>query len=322
MEEFTDLSGAFLQSNLWTLLKGSFGWEPYSFHFEGKLVNVLLRHFGKFFSLAYIPYAPIEQDKLEEVSAYLKILLPKGCVFIRYDLPWYVEHEGEWADVPSSFRKAPGDIQPPSSVILNISRPLEDIQKGMKDRARRNIKVAEKKGVVVTCHGAEKLDVWYNLYKETSERDRIAIHPEIYYRKLFELASNQKRFDVRLYLASVEGDAIAGIITMFDGKEATYLYGASCGRKRETMPAYALQWRAIQDAKAAGCLEYDFFGIPPVNDPGHPMYGLYQFKTGWGGTIIHRPGCWDYLCHPILYRFTRQYESVRNWYYKKFKKKK
>ena len=178
------MSGAFLQSNLWTLFKGSFGWEPYSFHFEGKLVNVLLRHFGKIFSLAYIPYAPIEQERLEEVANYLKTLLPQGCVFIRCDLPWYVPKEGEWKDAPKSFHRATMDIQPPSSVILNISRPVEDILKGMKDRARRNIRTAEKKGVTVTCCGIEKLSVWYNLYKETSERDRISIHPEAYYRRL------------------------------------------------------------------------------------------------------------------------------------------
>ena len=214
------------------------------------------------------------------------------------------------------------DIQPPSSVILNISRPLEEIRKGFKERARRNIKTAEKKGVTITCHGVEKISVWYKLLKETSERDRISTHPEVYYRKLFELAKNQKRLDVRLYMASVEGDEIGGIITLFDGTEATYLYGATSNRKRETMPAYALQWKAIQDAKAAGCLEYDFFGIPPASDPKHPMYGLYCFKTGFGGSIVHRPGCWDYPCRPVLYRGARLIEAVRRWYYKSFKKRK
>ena len=144
------MSGAFLQSNLWTLFKGSFELEPYSFHFEGKLVNAYLRRFFKFFSLVYVPYAPIEQERLEEVSAYLKPMLPKSCLFIRWDLPWYVKEEGEWPDAPESFHRATMDVQPPSSVILNISRPLEDIRRGFKDRARRNIKIAEKKGVVIT----------------------------------------------------------------------------------------------------------------------------------------------------------------------------
>ena len=281
---------------------------------------MLMRPVFKVFSLAYVPYAPISGDKLEELSKIARKKLPKNCVFIRYDLPWYTEKEGEWPDAPETFHKAVSDIQPPSSVVLDISRPLEEIRKGFKERVRRNIKIAEKKGVAITCHGADKIPVWYDLYKETAERDRIAIHPMRYYQRLFELAADQKRLDVRLYLASVDNDVIAGIITLFDGNEATYLYGASCNRKRETMPAYALQWKAIQDAKEAGCLEYDFFGIPPTDDPAHPMHGLYLFKTGWGGAVIHRGGAWDYPLHPVLYKLSWLYESVRNWYYKKFRK--
>lgn len=60
------------------------------------------------------------------------------------------------------------------------------------------------------------------------------------------------------------------------------------------MATYALQWRAIQEAKAAGCLEYDLFGVSPSADPSHPLYGLYRFKRGFGGELYHRMGCWDY----------------------------
>ena len=60
------------------------------------------------------------------------------------------------------------------------------------------------------------------------------------------------------------------------------------------MPTYLLQWEAVRAALSAGCLSYDFFGIPPADDPDHPMHGLYRFKTGFGGMILHRPGCWDY----------------------------
>lgn len=60
------------------------------------------------------------------------------------------------------------------------------------------------------------------------------------------------------------------------------------------MPTYAMQWKAMQLAKAAGCTEYDLFGIAPNPDPEHPMYGLYKFKAGFGGEIFHQLGCWDY----------------------------
>jgi lipid II:glycine glycyltransferase (peptidoglycan interpeptide bridge formation enzyme) len=77
------------------------------------------------------------------------------------------------------------------------------------------------------------------------------------------------------------------------------------------MAPYALQWRAMQDAKEAGCLLYDLFGIPPNEDPAHPMAGLYRFKTGFGGKIIHRPGSWDYPYKPALYGIFRTAELLR-----------
>ena len=55
------------------------------------------------------------------------------------------------------------------------------------------------------------------------------------------------------------------------------------------MAVYALQWEGKN-----GCTEYDLFGISPNSDPSHPFYGLYRFKTGFGGRIYHRMGCWDY----------------------------
>lgn len=36
------------------------------------------------------------------------------------------------------------------------------------------------------------------------------------------------------------------------------------------------------------------FGVAPNPDPSHPLYGLYKFKSGFGGNIYHSMGCWDY----------------------------
>lgn len=56
------------------------------------------------------------------------------------------------------------------------------------------------------------------------------------------------------------------------------------------MPSYALQWRAMTDAAAAGCRSYDLFGVPPSDDPNHPWSGLWRFKTGFGGRLLSSPG--------------------------------
>jgi len=192
----------------------------------------------------------------------------------------------------------------------------------MKPKWRYNVSLAEKKGVKVKVSGVENIEVFYKLLKETSIRDGIAVHGINYYRTLFEVCKKQNKKEqfIRLYTAEHEGDILAAIVVLFYGKDATYLYGASSNNKRNLMSPYALQWKALQDAKEAGCTNYDFFGIPPNEDPNHPMAGLYRFKTGFGGQIIHRPGSWDYRYKKALYGLFNKAEALRKKLYNLKKK--
>jgi lipid II:glycine glycyltransferase (peptidoglycan interpeptide bridge formation enzyme) len=81
------------------------------------------------------------------------------------------------------------------------------------------------------------------------------------------------------------------------------------------MATYALQWRAMQLAKEKGCTEYDFFGVSPQADPSHPLYGLYRFKTGFGGEIYHRMGCWDYPLDNRKYQYYASMEFKNQRYH-------
>ncbi len=86
------------------------------------------------------------------------------------------------------------------------------------------------------------------------------------------------------------------------------------------MPAYILQWTAVCDAKQAGCAYYDLYGIPPSDDESHPMHGLYRFKTGFGGRVIHRVGSVDMPLRPFLYRVYTVLENGRAFWFKRVRK--
>jgi lipid II:glycine glycyltransferase (peptidoglycan interpeptide bridge formation enzyme) len=100
--------------------------------------------------------------------------------------------------------------------------------------------------------------------------------------------------EAKLLIAEKNGRPLAAMFLSSSADRATYLYGASSGEDRNLMAPYALQWEAIRQAREKGCTSYDLFGIAPRPDPDHPMYGLYRFKSGFGGTMIHRQGAWDY----------------------------
>jgi len=310
-------------------------------------------------SIVYIPLAPeipcedpeMQTRILSNITLALRPHIPANSLFIRFDPPWGtvipnrctgqegVPQEDSGTDLtlfPQKLKKpaqpSPAHVQPPDSVILDLTKSPEVLLSEMKSKWRYNIKLAEKKGVIIRflegVQGAsEGVDTFFKLYLETAHRDGIAIHSKKYYSELIARASEKARVTVydkplsaRVYIAEHEGTSLASIITLFCGEEAVYLYGASSNEKRNLMPAYSLQWRAMNDAIAFGCKRYDFYGIPPTDNETHPMHGLYRFKTGFGGSIIHRVGSYDIVLRPITYLMYRFAEAARSFWFKKVMK--
>jgi lipid II:glycine glycyltransferase (peptidoglycan interpeptide bridge formation enzyme) len=326
--ETCDNAGSFLQSSMWGEFKSRFDWAAKAFFiaWEGYEENipllVIYRPLAAGFSFAYIPWGPQlpssfpEKDRanaLTELAGKLKPFLSRNTAFIRIDPPWFLEDvspEQKNELSLAGLKQAAANIQPPDTVIVDLGVSPEQILSGMKSKCRYNISLAGKKGVQVSACGINELDIFYSLFKETAERDGIAVHSLDYYKTLFEICAKHG-LKINLYIGEHEGDRLAAIVVLFFGKTATYLYGASSNLKRNLMTPYALQWKAMQDAKEAGCVNYDLFGIPPTDDPNHPMAGLYRFKTGFGGRIIHRPGSWDYRYKPLIYNLFTAAEALR-----------
>jgi len=330
--------GSFLQSTFWAEFKSSQGWNTLRFIVRDAVqgtscaLSVLTRRFRFFGTLAYIPMGPAgavglsypeRMQLLRSVGKALARRKPKPfCV--RFDPPWY-EKDPDFPQSPTiGLHRAASDVQPPDTVLIDLTLDEHALLEAMKPKWRYNIKLAEKKGVRVRClRGAEalhSLDMFYDLYRITGVRDGIALHDRSYYANLFERANSDSRITLHLYLAEHEGQTIAAIVVLLCGHEAVYLYGASADHKRNCMAPYALQWQAICDARKSGATVYDLYGIPPNADPRHPMHGLWRFKTGFGGTVIHRLGSIDYPVWVFQYTLWRLAENLRSLWYKKIKK--
>ncbi|MDR1074417.1 MAG: peptidoglycan bridge formation glycyltransferase FemA/FemB family protein [Treponema sp.] len=316
---------SFLQSGFWGSFKARFGWNARGFLVDwGELgqtpLMVIRRRLFPGCSFAYIPWGPElpenfpagdgERNRaLVDLAVTLRHLLPEDTAFVRFDLPWLSTSAPLAIHKP--LRRAGADIQPPDTVFIDLTADEDAILAGMKSKARYNIKLASKKGVVVKRVDEEGIPAFYSLLKTTAKRDGIAIHGVTYYETLFSHYKNYLdasgcpdtrpgSLELGLYLAEHEGDLLAGIVALFRGKDAVYLYGASADCKRNLMAPYLLQWTAMSYAKSRGCAVYDLFGIPPDEDPKRSMAGLYRFKTSFGGAVGHRPGSWDYAYKPVL----------------------
>ena len=298
--------------------------------------------------LAYVPYGPeVEPSEnnqgafLEELSEILKSYLPKNCIALRYDLNWEshwckeedFDEDGTWIGLPKSefqkiklnygtcnrnLRKANTNILPANTIVLDLTQKESDLLQRMKPKTRYNIKLALRKGVEVRSMGIEGLKIWYDLYHETALRNGLFINDYLYFETMFasKMEGEDNEVKVQLLVAYYDGIPLSAMFLVLSSYRATYLYGASSSQMRNVMSTYALQWKAIQIAKANNCFEYDMFGIAPSPNPSHPMYGLYKFKQGFGGEIYHQLGCWDYPIEEDKYNYFSACEMNMQGYYK------
>jgi lipid II:glycine glycyltransferase (peptidoglycan interpeptide bridge formation enzyme) len=309
---------------------------------------VIIEQIDNKHSVAYVPYGPeLEPEEevqaifLEELSESLRSFLPDDCIMIRYDLCWEslwardedcYDSDGRWKGEPGlsaqeirfnintvnwNFRKAAFNILPSNTVFVDLDKNTEQLLSAMKPKTRYNIGLSLRKNIRVKTLGTESIDIWYNLYKETAVRNNLYINDIKYFKTVLSVRENDARSpaEVMLLVAELEGKPLAAMFLIISGERGLYLYGASSSAYRNYMPAYALQWEAMKIAKERGCREYDMFGVAPGPDPSHPLYGLYKFKTGFGGSLFHRMGAWDYPLSENKYNFYKSVELNSQGYH-------
>lgn len=300
-----------LQSPLWARFKQRFGWHPEPVYWVaggsgGTLLS--LTRATPFGPLAYVPGAPATPPAHGDAGRVLTDLAPaitlRNWTFanrrahvrptvVRYDLPWPVASAEPPPATVANLRRAPVDAQPTSTVLIPLLGQEDRLLARMKSRTRDNIHLAHRRGVGVTvtpaadAHGAT-LAEWYRLYRATARRYRISAYNERYFATLLELAATVTAPELLLLFAFSQDELLGGIIVSVCGRTARYLYGASTPRGRDLRANYALQWEAMCLGRARRCLTYDLHGIPTATDPRHPWAGLYRFKTGFGGEVVHR----------------------------------
>jgi peptidoglycan pentaglycine glycine transferase (the first glycine) len=307
-----------LQTAAWGEFKKHFGWDAAWVSTLSKSgdvppsgAQILFRRFLPGLSLAYLPKGPLFSpgftdaswnDLLSEIDASCR---RRRAAFIKIE-PDMWESDPRGQSPPEGLIRVSHAVQPPRTLLLDLGGSEDQILAQMKQKTRYNIKLSQKKGVVV--HPSADLEAFHRLLMVTGGRDQFAVHSLQYYQKAYDIFHS--RGECELLMASFEGEPLAGLMVFAHGNRAWYLYGASTTSHRDRMPNYVLQWEAMRWAKAMGCKEYDLWGIPDedeavleeqFNQQSDGLWGVYRFKRGFGGRICRAAGPWDRVYNPLLY---------------------
>lgn len=325
-----------LQSWEWGAFKTSTGWEPNRLVFKRAheivgAISIGVRRVGPF-SLIYASKGPLldyeDVDLFMEIIQWLEGFAKKHrAIWLKID-PDVVEgygvpHEADASENPSGQRiiqalqqrrwvYSNDQVQFKNTVIIDLQQSEDEILASMSQNTRRKVRLADRDGITIHEGGVEDIDLLYSLYQVTAQRDGFLIRPKSYYeqewRDLFQ--ANM----ATAFIAKFEGQPIAHVILYAFGQKCLYFTGASSNEHRDKMPNYRLQWEAIRWAKARGCQSYDMWGAPTEFVETDALWGVFQFKRGFRGTVVRYIGAWDYAPSSLLYRlYTEFAPRLMSW---------
>ncbi|MCU0641879.1 MAG: peptidoglycan bridge formation glycyltransferase FemA/FemB family protein [Candidatus Margulisbacteria bacterium] len=316
-----------LQSFEWGELKSNFGWKPLRIALEENSrivagISILKRTVPiTKHALFYAPRGPIVDFHNKELLNRLLGAIEKEAerhhaVSLKIDPEVAEDDRVAVTNLAAlGFERARKQVQPRATYILNLERDLDSLLASFEEKTRYNIRLAEKKGVVIREEPDEHgIAHFHALYRETAKRDSFLVHPEAYYQKIRQLL-----FPAGLgttFIAYYEHRPIAAVIIFAFGRTIWYMYGASCSECRNVMPNHLLHWEVIKWAKERGFKEYDLWGIPADPQEGHPLYGVYRFKKGFNGALVKYVGAYDFpysqLFHYALEHGVAIWQNLRS----------
>ncbi|MDH3943963.1 MAG: peptidoglycan bridge formation glycyltransferase FemA/FemB family protein [Anaerolineae bacterium] len=302
-----------LQTGAWGELKAAFGWQVVRLQAGDAGAQVLFRSLPLGYSLAYIPKGPVGPDwdaLWPEIDALCR---ERKAVFLKVEPDhWH----GDDSRLPADFIPSRHTIQPRRTVMLSLSGDEDEILARMKQKTRYNIRLSAKKDVSVLP--SDDLQTFSEMAAVTGQRDGFGVHNLAYYQRAYDLF--HPGGNCELLLAEYEGRPLAALMVFAQGSRAWYLYGVSNNAERNRMPAYGLQWAAMQWARTQGCTEYDMWGVPDEDEEvleaeftsrSDGLWGVYRFKRGFGGEVKRTLGAFDRVSMPTLYKLYQLYFRFR-----------
>jgi len=295
-------SDAFLQAFEWGNLQEESGLKVFRLLIKENNETLATAQITKESSFSknylYSAYGPVfrKDESGQQKQIILDVLLKEiqelaikeNCIFLR------IESAEEIGGIKGyTIKNPPRRTQPQKTLVLNLTKPEDDLFKEFSTTARRNIGLARRHGVIIKKQSSYSPE-FYGLLKKTETRQEFGVYSENHYKSLFQI--DGKNIKTELFLAEYEGKIINSTIVVFFNGRATTLHSGSDHNYRKVKAANLLKWEIILSAKKDGFKKLDFWGIDEKKWP-----NLTSFKKGFGGKEIDYPPGIDIVFQRLWY---------------------
>ena len=266
------------------------------------------------FTIGYFPKSPLPTSAM--LQSIEKIALEHDTIFVKIE-PLIQKDSKEAIMLDQLTREDPRfikskkDVFAPHTFFLDLKKSEDELLAQMHQKTRYNIGLAQRKGVrIYLSDKGRDFAAFLLLQKETAKRNGFYLHPDEYYRTLWEVL--QPEGIAHLLMAKYQEKTLGAWILFTFKNTLYYPYGASSSLHREFMVSNLLMWEAIRFGKKKNCTVFDMWGsLGQDADPRDPWYGFHRFKQGYGGEIVTFVGAYDFIIQPRLYQLSLLADKLR-----------
>lgn len=317
-------SGHFMQTSLWGKVKDDWGWFGIICRGDGGEIigtmAVLVRKISKLpYHMLYAPRGPVcDLHDSEVFGALISAAREEGKKYNAYALKIDKDadtNDGEYRKIvtDAGFKINPvtdyfKGFQCARVIRINLEgKTEEEVFASFDSGHRRKVRVALKNNVEIEKCGSEKAELFYDMMKETTERDGFELRSAAYFAKILDTFGENACLYIAYYTPEGgERTPIAGAISVEYGDKFWYFYGASRNIHRNVMPNYLVQWEMIRDAVRDGCALYDFRGVTRFDEDD----GLYRFKIKFGAYKEEFMGEMELVLKPAAARIVDKTQEI------------
>lgn len=205
----------------------------------------------------------------------------------------YIEPVSQ-TSIPKHYSYVSSCFLPSKTIVIDLKKSEKELLAQMKPKTRYNIKVAQKRNVVIreSSDIAIFSSIWYQSSK--SWGNWISQKSEI--ENLFNTFKDKSK----LLLAYKGKEVVGGVLIAYSSDSAFYMYASSTQSGKKFFAPTLLAWEAIKISKKMGLKYFDFEGIyDPRYSQTNKWKGFTKFKEGFGGIVKEYPKVFAYFYSPI-----------------------
>ena len=291
-----------LQSPAWAHCQTALGKRVQQLSGPGWRASCIVesRRLGRYL---YVPYGPVCDD-----ADALPAALEAVTAFARECSAWWVRVEprphavasGEqplaepWGErlAHLGFSRAGHDHQPAHSRLIDLTQDEDAILADMTGSIRTIHRNHAKKGLEVRAsRRPEDVAVLTRFLDDAARVKSIRARSHDYLTKV--ATSLMPEGAATLYSTWKDDEPLCATLVYDSPEQRLFAHAAMPVQHRKLRPNQPLITAALLDARRAGQLTADLFGLAPPDEPAHPWAGFSAFKRSFGGQDVAYPGTWE-----------------------------